>query len=55
MCDATHWSNANALHIRFEADAVKDEGCSSGYTEMISWSNEVMTPTRRDLFSYPIT
>jgi hypothetical protein len=42
--EATHCSSASALQTRFEAAAVSCDGLRSGYTEMISWSSDVMTP-----------
>lgn len=44
LCDATHCSKARALQTRFDAAAVNCDGFSSGYTEIISCSKEVMTP-----------
>ena len=48
LCEATHCSNASALHTRFDAAAVSCEGFSSGYTEMISCKRDVMTPVSKD-------
>lgn len=47
LCDATHCSKASALQTRFDAAAVNCDGFKSGYTEIISCNNEVMTPVTK--------
>jgi hypothetical protein len=44
LWDATHCRRARALQTRLEAAAVSCEGLRRVYTDIISWSSEVMTP-----------
>lgn len=44
LCDATHWRRARALQTLLLAAAVSCDGLSNVYTDIISCSNDVITP-----------
>lgn len=43
-CEATHWSNANALHTLFESEVLSVGGDNNGYIETISCKRAAVIP-----------